>query len=923
MATKLLSEYLIKTLHIALLILISQWGFQVEAQSVLLPGDVAVVSVNATNNSVDLIPLIDIEEGTVLNLSAGKWDSSAGLLTGTEATLYFKQPVPAGSNIHVDGRSSDLFDFNGRLPFLRSENQFYVFQKEESVYRFIYGMSFGADNIDSVALAAEIPPVLSETENTFVQLGEKQNFQYFIRNGASGTQDMLLSFLGDSKNWNSNEKPFSPFGTSFNVLTPPVVMFQSTTSSFSEGDTTAALQVTIFEHDGSRVSVDVEFEASQSSADSMDFDEFNSQTLNFTGLVGTYTTEVNLPIAKDENFEGREGAIFYLKNLTGGSLGDFISHSVAIHDYRVPNLVITDVSYRADRGSFVEVSNLENSDVSLKGWTLTTENSKLSIDSSIVLGPYKKIRFFDGSQEQFTGSVAKTHNLNGLSKYLFNGDGGLLSLKSYTHKVVHQVGYTRSRSLHNSAITADRSQRSTGNEQADDMSRRSEVSSVQSTAEGWTMKTISYEAASSLSNQKKLYVWDDRSKAFKTMQSIDDKPEEVTILSFLEADEMENLNRIENQDRNKENINSTETITLSATDFDKNGSIEGTEGLNLIKNPLNEELVAGVLINVIREKLKSAKSIEVFRIKDESEGSFSFEVLNESNVITGGSYFLVKLDKEMGSVTIDLVEDELTAANREFSSEAKGQLSSDIGSLEISLESGSKQQKIDLFIDPENEVDDKTDLNSYLEFLPEEHSSFIFSVKQSEDFYKSVSIPESIEQIVELPLNFGSSANDSYTLSVDKWEKIPTGWSVKLTDTHTDKEYDLRAEFSVTFDHSFNNSNEKQNSERFVIQFVPEAANQQAKEFLSDVPKEIELNQNYPNPFNPVTTISFYLPESQEVKLSIFNIVGQPVAVLAEGRLSSGRQQFEWDATDKPSGMYIYQLEVGDKVMTRKMTLVK
>ncbi|MFP8489026.1 T9SS type A sorting domain-containing protein [Gracilimonas sp. Q87] len=920
MATKLLSEYLIKTLHIALLILISQWGFQVEAQSVLLPGDVAVVSVNATNNSADLIPLIDIEEGTVLNLSAGKWDSSAGLLTGTEATLYFKQPVPAGSNIYVDGRSSDLFDFKGRLPFVRSENQFYVFQKEESVYRFIYGISFGADNIDSVALAAEIPPVLSETENTFVQLGEKQNFQYFIRNGASGTQDMLLGFLGDSENWNSNEKPFSPFGTSFNVLTPPVVMFQGTTSSFSEADTTAALQVTIFEHDGSRVSVDVEFEASQSSADSMDFNEFNSQTLNFTGLVGTYTTEVNLPIVKDENFEGREGAIFYLKNLTGGSLGDFISHSVAIHDYRVPNLVITDVSYRTDKGSFVEISNLENSDVSLKGWTLTTEKSELRIDSSLVLGPYKKMRFFDGSHEKITDSDAKTHILNGLSKYLFKGDEGLLSLKSYTDKIVHQVGFTRSRSLQKSAITADRSQRSTGNEQADDMSRISEGSSVQSAAEGWTMYTISYEAASSLSNQKKLYVWNDRSKAFETMQSIDYKPEEVTILGFFEADEIENLNKIENQNRNKEDI---KTITLSATDFDKDGSIEGTEGLNLIKNPLNEELLAGVLINVIREKLKSAKSIEVFRIKDDSEGSFSFEVLNESNVITGGSYFLVKLNKEMESVTIDLVEDELAAVNREFGSEAGGQLSGDIGSLEISLESGSKQQKIELFIDPENELDDKTDLNAYLEFLPEEHSSFIFSVKQSEDFYKSVSIPESIEQIVELPLNFGSSTNDSYTLSVDKWESIPSGWNVKLIDTHTDKEYDLRAEFSVTFDHSFNNSNEKQNSERFVIQFVPEAARQQAKEFLSDVPKEIELNQNYPNPFNPVTTISFYLPESQEVKLSIFNIVGQPVAVLAEGRLSSGRQQFEWDATDKPSGMYIYQLEVGDKVMTRKMTLVK
>ncbi len=90
-----------------------------------------------------------------------------------------------------------------------------------------------------------------------------------------------------------------------------------------------------------------------------------------------------------------------------------------------------------------------------------------------------------------------------------------------------------------------------------------------------------------------------------------------------------------------------------------------------------------------------------------------------------------------------------------------------------------------------------------------------------------------------------------------------------------------------------------------------------------DLPRKLELHQNFPNPFNPVTTISFYLPEPGEIKLSVFNIVGQPVAVITEGSYAAGEHQFEWDATDKPSGMYIYQLEAGKSVMTRKMTLVK
>ena len=53
----------------------------------------------------------------------------------------------------------------------------------------------------------------------------------------------------------------------------------------------------------------------------------------------------------------------------------------------------------------------------------------------------------------------------------------------------------------------------------------------------------------------------------------------------------------------------------------------------------------------------------------------------------------------------------------------------------------------------------------------------------------------------------------------------------------------------------------------------------------------------------------------------MFNVVGQPIAVLEEGTLNAGEYQYEWNATGYPSGMYIYQLEVGNKVMTRKMTL--
>jgi uncharacterized membrane protein len=86
---------------------------------------------------------------------------------------------------------------------------------------------------------------------------------------------------------------------------------------------------------------------------------------------------------------------------------------------------------------------------------------------------------------------------------------------------------------------------------------------------------------------------------------------------------------------------------------------------------------------------------------------------------------------------------------------------------------------------------------------------------------------------------------------------------------------------------------------------------------------EFTLNQNYPNPFNPSTKISFTLPQSTNVKLSVFNLLGEKVAELVNEVKSSGFYEVDFNGTDLTSGMYLYRLETGEFVSTRKMTLIK
>ena len=90
-----------------------------------------------------------------------------------------------------------------------------------------------------------------------------------------------------------------------------------------------------------------------------------------------------------------------------------------------------------------------------------------------------------------------------------------------------------------------------------------------------------------------------------------------------------------------------------------------------------------------------------------------------------------------------------------------------------------------------------------------------------------------------------------------------------------------------------------------------------------ELPQDYDLIQNYPNPFNPTTTIEYKLANTTQVTLSVFNTLGQQVAVLVNKVQQAGHYNMVWNASDMPSGVYFYKLEAGNHVMTRKMMLIK
>jgi hypothetical protein len=94
------------------------------------------------------------------------------------------------------------------------------------------------------------------------------------------------------------------------------------------------------------------------------------------------------------------------------------------------------------------------------------------------------------------------------------------------------------------------------------------------------------------------------------------------------------------------------------------------------------------------------------------------------------------------------------------------------------------------------------------------------------------------------------------------------------------------------------------------------------------LPDNFALHQNYPNPFNPTTQIRYDLPEDALVSITIYDIMGRVVSNLVSSQQNAGYKSIQWNATNdagKPvsAGVYLYTIEAGEFVRTRKMVLLK
>lgn len=378
---------------------------------------------------------------------------------------------------------------------------------------------------------------------------------------------------------------------------------------------------------------------------------------------------------------------------------------------------------------------------------------------------------------------------------------------------------------------------------------------------------------------------------------------------------------------NNEENPETVDITVSATDSDGEKGIDGNEGWNLLGNPFGTDLFAGAVINAI-ETVDPAVNTNVYLWDHRANnGNGGYVTLTDGDRIAPFQAFFVKLGSTDISEDVRFIKSELEAkSGTEF---YKDEITNQF---EFSIElHGEQYHDSYSLVFNENGTLDIDRYDAHKLFSLNDSSINLFSVHGSNLLQKNV-LPDQLESKIEIPLTYQVNGRSTLVFTWERPRNVPNGWDITLIDTEINREMDLTAsgsyEFTIVENQDRKRTNEQsllnmQQSDdedyRFMLAVDPGTGSDNVNEFLGSV----KLYPNYPNPFNPTTYIPYELTEDAEVKLTVWNMIGQKVATLVDGMVKAGTYEETWNASDMPSGIYIARFEVNGEVFTRKMTLIK
>jgi hypothetical protein len=220
------------------------------------------------------------------------------------------------------------------------------------------------------------------------------------------------------------------------------------------------------------------------------------------------------------------------------------------------------------------------------------------------------------------------------------------------------------------------------------------------------------------------------------------------------------------------------------------------------------------------------------------------------------------------------------------------------------------------------------------------HWLSFYSLDEEGRSYTIQSLPDLSESQTRIPLDIQTTEVGTFTLDWQLPESSQVNAGYFLRDNQSGEVIEMKEGNSYSFEISpeqvhktagevnkpttinlEHQTANPQNEPRFELLITTDGSDGFAG--LGDLPSEFTLNQNYPNPFNPTTIISYELPQAANVRLEVYDMAGRQVATLVSGQVAAGRHTVNFDASNLSSGVYLYRLQAGSSLQTRKLTILK
>ena len=212
----------------------------------------------------------------------------------------------------------------------------------------------------------------------------------------------------------------------------------------------------------------------------------------------------------------------------------------------------------------------------------------------------------------------------------------------------------------------------------------------------------------------------------------------------------------------------------------------------------------------------------------------------------------------------------------------------------------------------------------------------LYSLDADMNPYDLQALPSEIDQKLRIPLDIATTEAGEYTMQWTLPGPHVFSGRVYLRDHQTDEVMELKQgdSYRIEVAATHSSSDHPQGTGESVqwadpvgddprFELLIAASGVDGLSELGDVPTDFTLAQNYPNPFNPTTQISYQLPVDSRVSIAVFDMLGRQVATLVDEQMAAGRHSVTFDAGNLSSGIYLYRLQAGNTVMTRKLTIMK